>query len=130
MIGSPGFPYPCRSATIPARPYSSSGLYCVDTDGGGCHGSSQRLLCSGRSPKYRTSIPVRDRHQATTLVRVYRADSLLAGLLESPKDEPQRSVAGFGLGDRSSASGGNDLQRFPLLGEVLLLSDLVHSPQR
>lgn len=88
-----GFPV-ADPAPIPAAPTSSSGLYCVDTDGGGCASSKDFYIQGVRPPNTGTTIPTDTGYNL--IVRVYRADAFSSsGTLTTT----QQSVANSGLGN-------------------------------
>ncbi|MEG4492508.1 prepilin-type N-terminal cleavage/methylation domain-containing protein [Microcoleus sp. D3_18_C4] len=77
-----------------AAPTSSSGLYCVDTDGGGCASSKDFYIQGVRPPNTGTTIPTDTGYNL--IVRVYRADAFSSsGTLTTT----QQSVANSGLGN-------------------------------
>ncbi|MEG4963076.1 MULTISPECIES: prepilin-type N-terminal cleavage/methylation domain-containing protein [unclassified Microcoleus] len=83
-----GFP-----TDIAAAPTSFSGLYCVDTDGGGCASSKDFYIQGVRPPNTGTTIPTDTGYNL--IVRVYRAD----GFTGKPMTTTQQSVANSGLGN-------------------------------
>ncbi|MEG3904392.1 hormogonium polysaccharide secretion pseudopilin HpsB [Microcoleus sp. B4-C5] len=87
-----GFPT-ADANPIPAAPTSSSGLYCVDTDGGGCASSKDFYIQGVRPPNTGTTIPTDTGYNL--IVRVYRAD----GFTGKPMTTTQQSVANSGLGN-------------------------------
>lgn len=87
-----GFPVPDANP-IPAAPTSSSGLYCVDTDGGGCTGNKDFYIQGVRPPNTGTTISTDTGYNL--IVRVYRAD----GFTGKTMTTTQQSVANSALGN-------------------------------
>ncbi|MEK0179588.1 MAG: type II secretion system protein [Oscillatoriales cyanobacterium] len=86
-----GFPT-ADANLIPAAPTSSNGLYCVDTDGGGCIGNKDFYIQGVRPPNKGTTIPTDTGYNL--IVRVYRADGFT-----KPMTTTQQSVANSALGN-------------------------------